>query len=100
LGESGAIRGQRGKAFARARVAFVGDVVGGAGEGVDRLDRRTQRRRAEQRGDREVLVMFDRYDPRFSMVAASGRFRSIAMVAVRSFDAPADAPYITDQSVS
>jgi hypothetical protein len=31
---------QRGPALFLARVAFIGEVVGAAGEGVDRLDRR------------------------------------------------------------
>ena len=39
----GAIRGEIGEPLRWRRVAFVGDVVGGAREAVDRGDRRAQR---------------------------------------------------------
>jgi len=42
-------------------LAFVGKVVGGAREPVDRDDRAALARRHEERGDGEVLVMTDRH---------------------------------------
>src|SRR5690606_7373643 len=50
------------QALVDAGVALVGDVVGMAGEAVDRHDRRTQRRRHEAGGNREILVMVDPVD--------------------------------------
>ena len=43
----------------RAGIAFVGDVVGGAREMVDRGNRAPVARRQQEGGDREVLVMPD-----------------------------------------
>jgi hypothetical protein len=52
-----AVGAQFGQAFVGRGVAFVGDVVRGAGEVVDRGDGRAQVRRAQPRGDRKVLVV-------------------------------------------
>ena len=79
----------------RRGVAFVGDVVGGAREAVDRRDRRAQRRRAQQRGDGKVLVVVDAHRPRLSMAAAADA-RACAAFDMRT----GAARYITDQSVS
>ena len=43
------------------RVAFVRDVVGRAGEAVDRLDRLAQPAREQDRGDGKVFVVTDRH---------------------------------------
>src|SRR4051812_21341438 len=43
-------------------VAFVGEVVGGAREAIDDLDRRAQRSRKEERCHREIFVMADRHE--------------------------------------
>ena len=40
-------------------IALVGEVVGGAGEPIDRRDGRPQARRAQQRSNRKVLVVID-----------------------------------------
>ena len=45
----------------RLRTALVGDIVGGAGEMVDRNDGRTQRGRRKPRRDGKVFVMSDRH---------------------------------------
>jgi hypothetical protein len=50
---------QQGQTLGRARLTFVGDVVGSTGKVVDRNDGRTHRRRAKPGGDREVLVVID-----------------------------------------
>ena len=45
--------------FGRGGVAFVGDVVGAAREGVDGLDRGHQAARQQEGGNREILVMLN-----------------------------------------
>jgi hypothetical protein len=42
---------QRGQTLRRRGIAFVGEIVGAAGEGVDRFDRRAQIRRFGNRTD-------------------------------------------------
>ena len=43
------------------RITLIGDVVGRSGEPVDRLNGRTQPRRAEPGGNGEVFVVFNRH---------------------------------------
>jgi hypothetical protein len=71
--EVGAKRRQVGEALVGRRLAFVGDVVGGSREAVDRDDRRTQLRRTQPGGHREVLVVIDAHRLGFSMLASNGR---------------------------
>jgi hypothetical protein len=56
------VAAQGGEAFARGRVALVGEVVGVAREAVDRGDRAPLAPRHQQRGDREVFVVVERSD--------------------------------------
>ena len=58
---------QRGQSFFRAGVAFIGDVVGAAGKGVDGSDCRPQAGRQQQRGHGEVLVVIDGHGARDSV---------------------------------
>ena len=95
----GAERGEVGDARFRCRIAFVGDVVGRAREAVDRADRRTQLRRAEPGGNRELLVMIDAHRVRFSMpralrgdgAAAPGKLARWTAAASRPFEVDIDA---------
>jgi hypothetical protein len=57
VGQRRAEAGQIGEALPGRCVAFIGQVVGGTGEGVDGADRRPQARRAQPRRDWEVLVV-------------------------------------------
>jgi hypothetical protein len=59
MASSGLIGLQRRQPFGGSGVAFVGDVVGAAREGVDRFDGRHQAARQQDRGDGEILVMID-----------------------------------------
>ena len=52
---------ERGQPVRRRCIAFVGEVVGGAREAVDRDDRRPQPRGDEPRRHGKVLVMIDRH---------------------------------------
>ena len=58
---------------ARRRRAFVGDVVGGAGEAVDRDDGAAVVLRQQHRRDREIFVMTDRQ----AMIPGESRVETI-----------------------
>jgi hypothetical protein len=66
----GAKCGQIGQALRGRGVALVGQVIGRAREAVDGDDGRPQRRRAQQRRDREIFVMFGTHRTRLSTLAA------------------------------
>ena len=55
---------QPGEPLCGRGIAFVGNVVGAAGETVDRLDRPAQMRRNEEGGNGKVLVVIDGHRPR------------------------------------
>ena len=57
FGQRNFIALQPGDTLLRPGVAFIGDIVGAAGEGIDDLDRRAQSARKQDRGNRKVLVM-------------------------------------------
>ena len=60
----GVVGGQVGQAGGGRGVAFVGNVVGRAGEAIDGRDGLAQVRRAQHGRDREILVMGYRRGPR------------------------------------
>ena len=53
------ISGESAQTFFGRKLALVGDVVGRAGEGIDRRDGRPQRSRQQARADGEILVVID-----------------------------------------
>ena len=57
-----AIGTEVGKSRFGARLAFVGDVIGGSGESIDRHHRGPQARRAQPGSDRKVFVVIHRHD--------------------------------------
>jgi len=74
--EISAKRGQVGEARVGRRIAFIGDVVGRAGEAVDRNDRRTKLRRTQPGGHRKVFVVIDahwRDSPCTALAVSAGR---------------------------
>ena len=79
--------GQRAQPFCRRRVTLVGEVVGGAGEAIDRPDGGAQRRRRQQRCNGKVLVVTDTHANHASTAGPRLRRRSPSARIRRSFRA-------------